>query len=162
MSRYTELSQKAVDWTMRFNQSLGECRHFAFWMTGEYLRYMDAPSDALRYLELDRDLRGTSRTQPATSPPALTLGKDDFWYFGLSVMFKVDSSSHNMTMRVVVGLQKGQDEWLVKWNDTNYKVPLSDLSQVRKLFDDWITMSTTMYDGPVTRQAQSMGFVPSV
>jgi hypothetical protein len=162
MSRYKELSQKAVDWTMRFNQSLEECKHFAFWMTGEYLRYMDAPSDVVKYLELDSELRGTSRTHPATSPPAMTLGKDDFWYFGLSVMFKVDSSPYFMTMRVAMGLQKGKDEWLVKWNDTNYKVPLSDLTQIRRLFDDWIAMSTSMYEGPVTRQAPSMGFVPSV
>jgi len=162
LSRYMELSQKAAGWTQRFNEHLEECRRFAFWMIGDYLTYMDAPRDEVQFIELDNDLQSTGKTQPSTTPPVMKLGKDDFWYFGLSVRFAVDSSKYFMIQNIAIGLQKGSCEWLVKWSGKNYKVPLNDLSQIRNLFDEWITMSSKMYEGPVARHATGMGFIPSV
>jgi hypothetical protein len=161
MSRYTELAKKATDWSKRFHVLLDQCKAFAFWMTGDYAVYIDAPRGELSYVQLDNDLRGTNRVEPSTVHPPMTLGKDGFWYFALSVRFAVDGSRYFMTESAAVGLHKGDDHWIARWNDTDYKVPLDDLSQVRRLFDDWIAMSNDMYDGPVTRKANGIGFVPS-
>lgn len=161
MSRYTELASKAVDWSKRFHESHEACKEFAYRMAGDYSVYMDAPKKNVRFVKLDNDLRGTDRITPSNEHPPMTLGKDEFWYFGLSLFLEQAGSPYYMTENMAIGLQQGKEEWLVRWNNTDHHVPFSDFAKVRILFEAWIAMSNETFDGPVTRKANGIGFTPS-
>jgi hypothetical protein len=161
MSLYTELASKAVAWSKRFHDHHDACSAFANRIAGDYSVYIDAPQKNVRFIKLDGDLRSTNKVTPCTGPAPMTLGKDEFWYFGLSLFLEQEGSKYYMTENIAVGLQQGKDEWIVRWNDTDHHVPFGDFSKVRTLFDAWTAMSNDTFDGPVTRRANGIGFVPS-
>lgn len=159
---YEEIAQKAVDWSKRFHDHRADCAVFAKAIARDYLAYLGAPAEAMQFVELDRELKATEEHGPLHDVPRMTLGKDGYQYFGLSVLYRTTKAAHRMTERTAVGLRKGAAQWQVMWNDTRYGIPFTDLSKLNVLFDAWTKTSRQMYEGPVTGNSTSIGFVPSV
>ncbi|TAK99359.1 MAG: hypothetical protein EPO09_01270 [Aquabacterium sp.] len=87
MTKYDELSAKAIAAANRVNQQETICEFKASYVVSRFATRLGAPADRIATLELDEELNPTNAARNLGDRPKIRQGRDGRWYFGVKVTY---------------------------------------------------------------------------
>ena len=134
MTKYAELAALAGSHAERFFAHKESCERAALNLSDEFSRYLEAPPESLRFVELDEDLVAKVEEMDF---PKMRQGRDGYWYFALRVHFKPSKSRGFSYSILKFGLNVSGSACSVKL-DGAFQISLNDVSTYEPLFADLI------------------------
>ena len=155
MSKYDEIAALAASNAEQFFAHRQACERVALKLSSEFQRYLEAPPDALKFVELDEDLMAK---REELSIPKMRHGRDGYWYFALRVHFKSSGSLGYSYSFLKFGLQVSGSTCSVKL-DGLFTIDLNDTSTFEPLFADIVRGYRAYYSAQPSAPARPAGFI---
>jgi hypothetical protein len=155
MTKYAEISALAGSHAERFFAHKEACERVALKLSIEFQRYLEAPSDTLKFVELDEDLMAKREEMNA---PKMRHGRDGYWYFALRVHFKSSRSAGYSYSFLKFGLHVSGSACSVKL-DGLFTIDLHDTSTFEPLFADIVRGYREYYSAQPSSPVRAAGFI---
>lgn len=155
MTKYAEISALAGSHAEQVFAHKAACEVAALKLSNEFQRYLGAPSDTLKFVELDEQL---AATQEEMSAPKMRRGLDGYWYFGLRVHFRSSGSAGYSYSVLKFGLQVSGPACSVRL-DGLFTINLNDTSTFEPLFADIVRGYRVYYSTQPSSPVRAPGFI---
>jgi hypothetical protein len=155
MTKYDEVSALAGAHSERFFANKQTCERVALKLSSEFCRYLEAPSDAFKFVELDEDLMAKRGEMDF---PKLRQGRDGYWYFALRVHFKSSKSLGYSYSFLKFGLNVSGSMCSVKLEGT-FTIDLNDVGTFEPLFADILRGYKEYYSAQPSSPSRPAGFI---
>lgn len=160
MSRYQEMTDKAVDYSKRFLVYRDDCMFIAKNIAHQFMIFLNAPQDSIQFIDLNINCEFTEILKYMSDLPNITLGDDGYYYFGLSLICK-SNQEYIMQQKLILGIQKQDKQLSVKWNGKTFLSPSNDISGLDKLFLKLVENSIEFYSSPIVNYRNNIGYISS-
>lgn len=126
MSKYDDIAKISSERAKRFFEERTECERYAFELIRGLADYLEAPKDAITYMEVvsvDPWQIGDKQHSVRNGLPRAKSGPDGFWYFGVYFCFEqVARSTCYYNHGCGIGIKKQGDEFLVRYDSEKVHV----------------------------------------
>ena len=155
MTKYAEISALAGSHSERFFAHRGTCEKVALKLSNEFGRYLEAPSEAFKFAELDENLMVKREEMDS---PKMRQGRDGYWYFALRIHFKPSESRGYSYSFLKFGLNVSGSMCSVKLDGT-FTIDLTDPSSFEPLFADIVRGYKEYYSAQPSSPSRPAGFI---
>ncbi len=159
MSKYEELARLSIEHSKLFHEAKERCEHAAWKLAKEISEYLAAPGDALRFVQIDRDLHfGATLGNVLGSSPEMTYGIDGFWYFGIELHFKVaDTWQYFGKQKSLFGLKQRGTTFVIR-HSKDVAIDLEKREAVQSFLEEFEDDLRRFYSTPPGEQQPRIGF----
>ncbi len=158
MTKYAKIASLAAAHSERHFAHKDQCRSLANQILDQFCQYLEAPPNTLQFIELNEELNSSHKL---VDQPALKLGDNDYWYFGLRIHFAAQKRLAFSNSVLKFGLKVSGTSCSVK-HDSTTVVDLQDMKTLTPIFDDIVRSYENYYSTKTSAVSQSIGFIHMV